>query len=315
MSLSIEQLRSAFKQEETTNTRPSNYYPFWNMKVGEQAIIRFLPDGNDTNPLGFMVEKLVHSLTINGEIKKIPCLKMYGEDDCPICKVSSAYYKADDKINGKKYWRNKQHLLQALIVEDPLPADAESGENQEGKVRVIALGYQLFNIIKEAFESGELDEIPYAYTDGCNFIIKKTKQGEYDTYAVGSKFARKTSSLDEDEVAEIEEQLIDLSTLLPAHPTYEKVEAMLEADITGGTYEIDEEEDEDDEVDEKAPAKSSKPKPANKPKAKPKAKVKAESKPAPVDDEVDEDEEDEDGEYSDEAVDILAKIRNRRDNE
>jgi hypothetical protein len=295
MSLSIEELRSAFKQEDTQSNRPNNYYPFWTMKVGEQAVVRFLPDANQENPLGFMVEKLKHSLMINGEKKTIPCLKMYGEDDCPICAVSSAYYKADDKVNGKKYWRNKQHLVQALIIEDPLPANSETQETYEGKVCVLALGFQLFNIIKEAFESGELDEIPYAYKDGCNFIIKKSKQGDYDTYAVGSKFTRKTSSLDEDEIAFVEEELLELNTLLPAHPTFEKLEAMLEAELSGNSYE---EDDDGDDKDETTPSEA------------PKKKTKSTPKK-----ELTEDDDVDDEDFSDEASEILAKIRNRRNAE
>lgn len=231
---SLADLQGAFKTPEREGSNlPNNYYPFWNMKEGEQAIVRFLPDGNEDNALGFLVEKVMHNLVINGDKKNVPCLSMYGED-CPICGVSQQYYKADDKDNGKKYWKKKQHLAQALIVEDPLPADEATGENSEGKVKFLALGYQLFNIIKEAFESGELDEIPYAYDGGCNFIIKKTKQGDYATYAVGSKFARKASDLDEDTVANL--QLSDLETLLPKHPGREKVEGMLEAALTGGDY-------------------------------------------------------------------------------
>lgn len=238
MSLSIEQLKAAFKTPERPEGTgmPNNYFPFWNMKVGEQAVIRFLPDSNSENPLGFLVEKVMHNLEINGERKSVPCLSMYGED-CPICAVSSAYYKADDKANGKKYWKKKQHIAQALIVEDPLPANEETQETHEGKVRYVALGYQLFNVIKEAFESGELDEVPFAYDGGCNFIIKKTQQGEYSTYAVGSKFARKSSDLDEDIVANLE--LIELETLLPKNPGREKVETMLEAALTGAEYSDD----------------------------------------------------------------------------
>ena len=228
MKFSLEQIQAAFKKEDTEGSRPSNYYPFWDMKVGEQATVRFLPDKDENNPLGFMVEKFNHTLTINGESKSIPCLKNYNED-CPICKVSAGYYNESDKINGKKYWRKKQNLVQALIVEDPLPANDDTGENREGKVLFLALGYQLFTVIKEAFESGELDEIPFAYEGGCNFIIKKTKQGEYDTYAVGSKFARKSSDLTPDEIAFVEDQLVSLETLLPAHPGLDKVDSMLYA--------------------------------------------------------------------------------------
>lgn len=236
MSMSMDQLRSAFKQPEQNNeSRPNNYYPFWNMEVGEQAIVRFLPDKDPNNPLGFMVEKLMHNLEINGEKKSVPCLKMYNED-CPICKLSSSYYKADDEANGKKYWRKKQHIAQAIIVEDPLPADKDSGENHEGKVRFLALGYQLFNIIKDSFESGELDEVPFAFEGGCNFIIKKTEQGKYSTYAVGSKFARKVSDLTKDQIALAQDEMIELATLLPSQPSLEKVEGMLEAATTGGSY-------------------------------------------------------------------------------
>lgn len=229
----LNKLKSQFssKKEEF---RPNNYYPFWNMKVGEQAIIRFLPDKNENNPLGFLTEKLVHNLKINGEDKKVPCLKMY-EENCPICNVSSSYYKQDDKVNGKKYYKSKQHIAQALVIEDPL-APNEAGETHVGKVRFIAIGFQLFQVIKEAFESGELDDIPFGFKNGCNFIIKKTKQGTHDNYAIGSKFARKVTDLTEDQIAEIQTQMIDLSTLLPKHPGTETVESMLEAALTGAAY-------------------------------------------------------------------------------
>jgi hypothetical protein len=235
MTLTLEKLKAAFKKNENEGTsRPNNYYPFWNIPDGSQAIVRFLPDANKDNPMGFMVEKLMHTLTINGENKSVPCLKMYGEE-CPICKVSSAFYKEDDKVNGKKYWRKKQHLAQVLVVEDPLPPDETTGETHEGKVRFVALGFQLFNIIKDAFESGELDEVPFAFEGGTNFIIKKTKQGDYPSYAL-SKFARRSTDLSDDEIASVRDQMVDLSTLIPQSLGVEKVESMLEAALTGATY-------------------------------------------------------------------------------
>lgn len=298
MSLSIEQLRAAFKSDNNSGgSRPNNYYPFWNMKAGEQAIVRFLPDKNQNNPLGFMVEKLMHTLTINGENKSVPCLKMYGED-CPICKVSSAYYKEGDKENGKKYWRKRQSIAQALIIEDPLPADADTGETHEGKVRFLALGHQIFTVIKEAFESGELDEIPFAYDGGCNFIIKKTSQGQYDTYAVGSKFARRASDLTENEIAYVEDNYIELDTLLPQNPGQEKVESMLEAALTGAEY-----SDSGSSTDNSTPVSSQSTKPVVK---------------ASTNDEDDADNnngDSENNEFDDnEADQILAAIRARRGN-
>ena len=239
MSLTLDQLKAAFKKNEPREggNRPNNYYPFWDMKVGEQAVIRFLPDKNPENPLGFMVEKMMHTLTINGENKSVPCLRMYGED-CPVCKVSGAYYKEEGKgsPNGKKYWRKKQHIAQALILEDPLAPNAETGETHEGKVRFVALGYQLFNIIKEAFEGGELDDVPFSFEGGYNFVIKKTQQGEYATYAMGSRFKAKPVTLGAEVIEFVQDNMVDLTTLLPANPGTEKVESMLEAALTGAEY-------------------------------------------------------------------------------
>ena len=298
---SLDELRAAFQRKENDggSTGAGNYYPFWNLDYGQSAIIRFLPDKNEDNPLGFMVEKHMHNLEINGETKKIPCLKMYDED-CPICKVSSDYYKEDDKENGKKYWRKKQYIAQALIISDPIE-HRDTEESHEGEVRYISMGYQLYNVIKEAFESGDLDEIPFAFEGGCNFTIKKSKQGEYATYAVGSRFARKSTDLTEDEIEFVEEEMIDLSTLLPEKPNVEKVEGQLRAALTGAEYKEstsnpwDENEDEDE--DEVKPKKTSSKK----------------KKPVAEDDEDDVVEDDEFGE-SGEADDILTRIRSRRGN-
>ncbi len=236
MTLTLEQLQSAFKKADSDGSNlPNNYYPFWRMNDGESATVRFLPDADKENPFGFMVEKLMHNLRINGENKSVACLKTY-EEDCPICKVSSEYYKKDDKANGKKYWRKKQYITQAIVLQDPLDADDTTGETHEGKVRFLTLGYQIYNVIKEAFESGELDEVPFAYEGGCDFVIKKTKQGEYSTYAVGSRFARKSTDLTEDQLVLVEENLGTLSDLLPKNPGLDKVQGMLEAALTGGTF-------------------------------------------------------------------------------
>lgn len=258
MALTLEQLKAQFKkndQREGGGSRPNNYYPFWDMKVGEQAVVRFLPDKNPDNPLGFMVEKLMHTLTINGENKSVPCLKMYGED-CPICKVSSAFYKDEGKgsPNGKKYWRKKQHIAQALIIEDPLPPNQETGETHEGKVRFLALGYQLFEVIKSAFESGDLDDVPFSFDGGYNFVIKKTQQGEYSTYAISSRFKAKPSALDAEVVEFVQDNMVELSSLLPAHPGTEKVEAMLEAALTGAEYSASKGDDDDDSPPVSKPA-------------------------------------------------------------
>lgn len=281
---SLADLKNLFTGQEQEGTRqslPNNYYPFWNMSSGQRAIIRFLPDRNENNERGFLVEKVSHTLTINGKVRSVPCLSMYGED-CPICKVSQDFYKADDKVNGKKYWRKKQYIAQALIIEDPLPPDQETGETHVGKVRGITLGYQIYNIIKEAFAGDELESIPYDFDEGYDFIIKKSDQGDYATYTIGTKFRGSQRALTEEELAAVEEGMIDLSTLLPKNPGVEKVRAMLEAELNGEDYE------------ESAPSnRRSSSDEDDAPWTAPKAAPKKAAKPAVADDDEDEDEEEE----------------------
>ena len=156
MKKSLADLQSAFSTpERSSGGRPNNYYPFFLMNMDAQAVVRFLPDKNEDNPMGFLVEKVMHNLVINGDKRSTPCLSMYGED-CPICAVSQKFYKANDEANGKKYWKKRQHIGQVLVVEDPLDPDKETGETLEGKVGFINLGYHLFGIINKSYENGDL---------------------------------------------------------------------------------------------------------------------------------------------------------------
>jgi hypothetical protein len=318
MALTLDQLKSAFKKSENPVQYSTNIYPFWNMPENTQAIIRFLPDKNEDNPHGFLIKKHMHKLTINGEQRTVPCLKMY-EDNCPICKVSAAYYKEGDKISGKKYWRSEQHIAQALIIEDPIVYENEE-EKCLGKVKLITLNWQLFNIIKEACESGDLDEVPFAYEGGTDFIIKKTitktADGDQAGYVIGTRFARKSSDLTPEQIEYVEENLIDLATTLPENPSLDKVEALLEADMTGSMYhdpnatssehteksksdgginfkKMSEKKKQTQDYDEDVLSFDEKP------------SAKTSSKPVVTEDE------DDDDDYDAEAAAILARIKNR----
>lgn len=236
--MSIDQLLAAFTKKDTTESTPNNFYPFWNMKEGEHCVIRFLPDKNEENPLGLTLETHVHILEINGAYKQVPCLNKMFKEDCPICNVSSAYYadEGKDSINGKKYWAKKEHIFQALIIEDPLDPNPETGENDEGKVKLLKFKFQLYNAFKEGLSSGELEAMPTLYKGGCNFIIKKSMVGGYAKYDVGSNFARRSTDLTEEQIAVAEQHRVDLSTVLPKKPTFETVSSMLEASLTGNAY-------------------------------------------------------------------------------
>jgi hypothetical protein len=235
----LEELRAGFRTSERSGeVAANNYYPFWLMKNDMKAVIRFLPDRDNNNPRGFLIEKVFHNLVINGQKKKVPCLYSYDKETCPICKLSQEYYKVEDKENGKKYWRKKQYIAQALILEDPLDPNPETGETHVGHVRYIALGFQLYEIIKEAFAGDDLETVPYDFEEGNDFIIKKTEgQGGHSTYVIGSKFKGASRPLSEEELTIVDEDMVVLSTLLAPKPTLESLEAQLQADINGESVE------------------------------------------------------------------------------
>lgn len=218
-----------------------NYYPFWEMEPGQKAVVRFLPDKDKKNPRQFLLEQVFHNLTVNGKKTKVPCMSQYGED-CPVCKISQDYYKVEGKesANGKKYWRKKQYLTQAIIVEDPLPPNKESGETHAGKVRYLPLGFQIYNIIKESLADEDLfpedAQSPHEFAGGRDFTIKVTKQGEYKSYATGTKFSNRERDLTDDELAVAEEGMVELKSLLPKNPGVDVVQAKLNSDINGEEY-------------------------------------------------------------------------------
>ena len=55
MKKSLADIQNAFKTPERTSGRPNNYYPFYRMPMDAQAVVRFVPDTNEENPLGFLV--------------------------------------------------------------------------------------------------------------------------------------------------------------------------------------------------------------------------------------------------------------------
>jgi hypothetical protein len=141
-----------------------------------------------------------------------------------------------DDINGKKYWKKKQNIGQAIIIEDPLPPNPETGETHVGKVRIITLGFQILNVIKEGFADPDLEGHPADVNNGCDFVIKKTEQGKHASYAVGTKFTNKPRPLTDAELLAAEEGMVDLVTLLPKNPGVEVVQALLDAEMNGEEY-------------------------------------------------------------------------------
>lgn len=238
----LDALKSAFSQKASGGGGDQSwklFYPFWKMPDDSIAVFRFLPDLDEDNPLGFLVENLQHELTINGERKKVPCLSMYGES-CPVCDLSRKYYDEKNEELGKKYYRKKSYIGEGIVVESPIDHD------QNALVKLIEFGPKIFKQIQSAFQSGDLESAPFELKGGYNFRIKKTKSGQYADYGTSS-FAPKQSDLD-DEIIEAM-TLYDLKAYRTKYVDRATLEAMLIADQTGQAF-----RDSDDAAGDDTPA-------------------------------------------------------------
>jgi hypothetical protein len=217
-------------------------YPFWNMNEGEQATIRFLPDGNQDNTF-FWTERLMIKLPFSG-IKgdtssrpvqvQVPCMEMYGES-CSILQEVRAWFK-DPSLEdmGRKYWKKRSYIFQGFVTDDPLKDDSP-----ENPIRRFIIGPQIFQLIKAALMDPDMEELPTDYTAGVDFRLNKTSKGGYADYGT-SNWARRERPLGDAEMAAVNTHgLFDLSEFLPKKPdaTAQKVmQEMFEASVDGEAY-------------------------------------------------------------------------------
>ena len=239
MALDINALRNAFKKKESEGGENTGFwdkfYPFYKMDFEQTVEFRFLPDLDEENPLGFIVENKYHELMINGKKKRIACAKMFGES-CACCEHSQKYYDEGDDKMGKAFWRKLDYIVQGLIISTPFEYPIKDDENP---VRMLSLGPKLYKVIEAKIVKGDLEEMPYDMVNGYNFRINKTHQGEYADYTT-SDFARKSTPIPESFLSNLE--LYDLKKFRYGQIEREQMEAMIEAFLTGRSYEAEKEQ-------------------------------------------------------------------------
>ena len=235
MALDIAQLRAAFAKKAEGSGEGNTgfwdkFYPFYKMEMDQTVRFRFLPDKDEENPLGFIVPNQYHELLINGQKKRLACLKMYGES-CPCCEHSQKYYNEGDERMGKAFWRKVDYIAQGLVISSPFDYPIKDDENP---IRLISIGPKLYKVIEAKIVKGDMDEMPTDPVNGYDFMINKTKQGEYADYTT-SDFARRSTPVPEELLARID--LYDLKNYRYGKIEREQMETMIEAFLTGKTYE------------------------------------------------------------------------------
>ena len=249
---SLAEIRAKLKEQETRSTGGSTgggdnaIYPFWNMKEGEQATLRFLPDGDDSNTF-FWKERLMIKLPfagVKGETDsrpvqvQVPCMEMYGES-CSILQEVRGWFK-DPSLEdmGRKYWKKRSYIFQGFVVDDPLKEDSQP----ENPIRRFIIGPQIFQLIKAALMDPDMEELPTDYTAGVDFRLAKGSKGGYADYGA-SNWARRERPLGDSEMAAINNHgLFNLNDFLPKKPGEVEVKVlteMFEASVDGEAYDPD----------------------------------------------------------------------------
>ena len=248
---SLAEIRAKLKEQEAgaggnrTSGGDNAIYPFWNMKEGEQATIRFLPDGNQDNTF-FWKERLMIKLPfagVKGETDsrpvqvQVPCMEMYGES-CPILQEVRGWFKDESLADmGRKYWKKRSYIFQGFVTDDPL-----NDESPENPIRRFIIGPQIFQLIKAALMDPDMEELPTDYTAGVDFRLSKGSKGGYADYGA-SNWARRDRPLGDAEMAAVNTHgLFNLNDFLPKKPDEAGLKIlteMFEASVDGEAYDAE----------------------------------------------------------------------------
>ena len=229
---SLADLVSAF-ETKTTDTASGNddwkkFFPFYKAAVDTTTTARFLPDLDEDNPRGFVVENLYHELNINGRKERVACLQMHGQE-CPACKASQQFYDEKspqhDKAKGKALYRKKSYIAQAVILETTIQMREDAP-----LVWLMDFGPQIYNKMIADMKSGDLENNPVEFKGGHNFRIRKSLNGTENSYATSS-FSPKATDLPDEMVDQIVDQMYDLKEYRAKRVDADVMENMVNAAI------------------------------------------------------------------------------------
>lgn len=248
MALSFADLKAKMIEQQARKERGKSgnfgnsnaVYPFWNNPDGSTAILRFLPDGDESNDY-FWLERLIIKLPFAGVkgqsdskpvIVEVPCTDMWKPRSCPITAEISPWWK-DKALEdmARKYYRKKSYVFQGFVVSNPV--DEENPP--ENPIRRFVINPSVFDRIKLILLAQDIETSPTDYDNGLDFYLVKTKQGTYANYDTsgwtkpGTLSTIKPRSLSEAEQEAIEtHKLWNLNQFLPKKPDEEHLTAIME---------------------------------------------------------------------------------------
>ena len=250
----LAEIRAKLKEQEARSSGDGNrggdnsIYPFWNLKEGAEATLRFLPDADPDNTF-FWVERAMIKLPfagVKGETDnkpvqvQVPCVEMYNDGSvCPILSEVRGWFK-DKSLEemGRKYWKKRSYIFQGFVVDDGLREE----QRPENPIRRFIIGPQIFQLIRAALVDPDMDNLPTDVLHGLDFRMKKGTKGGYADYSTSS-WARRERPLSEEEQAALKAHgLFSLKDFLPKKPTEVELKVMkemFEASVDGEPYDME----------------------------------------------------------------------------
>jgi len=218
-------------------------FPFWNIPENSTAVVRFLPDGDDTNTFLWRERQMIRlafpGIKGGDEGKAVtvtvPCMEMWKET-CPIHAEIRPWFK-DKSLEdlGRRYWKKKSYVFQGFVVQSSLQEDALP----ENPIRRFIINPSIFNIVKGALMDPEMESLFTDYENGTDFRLTKTTKGQYADYSTSS-FARRERGLNKVELQAIATHgLFNLNDFMPKKPNKEEVDIiydMFKASVDGELY-------------------------------------------------------------------------------
>jgi len=241
----------------------TSVFPFWNVNYGDTTTIRLLPRIDEVSNLIWTEKHTVPMAFVDpdDDTKLLnffaPSMRNYGEV-CPVVRAVAELYKLaeaakdagdageEERIRAVagKHWVKTLYYYQGFVIDTKL----DEKSPPENPVRVFPVSKKLHNKIKadifglddgdegqfEDLPSGEFtlddvaalangDDVDMDLFDGYNLLLKKAKQGEYADWTSSTAWARKKTSLTEDQInALVEYGYQDTSQKVPDCPTTEQ---------------------------------------------------------------------------------------------
>tara|TARA_B100001971_G_scaffold33513_1_gene28149 strand:+ start:140135 stop:141178 length:1044 start_codon:yes stop_codon:yes gene_type:complete len=241
------QRAAAQKDNQGSSRGPSPLYRHWDAPDDSRIEVRFLPDANADN-VYFWREKQMIKLefsSVLGQpdfnkgkpfIVQVPCVEMYNDGrSCPVSREVSSWFNTDMDSLARKYWKKRSYIMQGFVLQDPTNEE----QPPENPIRQFNINSQIFKNVREGLLDPDMLHTPTDYNNGTNFVIKKTKNGQYADYTT-SNWSRNESALSQEHMDAIQKyELKDLNTLLPKVPSDEDlliIKDMFEASVSGEPY-------------------------------------------------------------------------------